>query len=90
MKRKYPPVSRLLTATALLLVVSAMALFSQTPATFNYQAVLRDSNGIEKSGVTVSIELDIHQFSETGTVVYSEKHSTTTTNLDWLTWRLAP
>ncbi len=78
MKRKYPPISRLLTAALLLLVVSAIALFGQTPSTFNYQAVLRDSDGIEKSGVTVSIELDVHQSSETGTVVYSETHSTTT------------
>jgi len=78
MKRNYTHISRLLTATVMLLMVSAIVLIGQTPTTFNYQAVLRNSEGFERPGATVSIELDIHQSSETGTVVYSETHSTTT------------
>jgi microcystin-dependent protein len=78
MKRNYFPISRLLTTSVMLLLVSAITLLSQTPATINYQAVLRDTEGNPRSAANVSIELEIHQASETGIIVYSETHNTTT------------
>jgi hypothetical protein len=61
----------------MLFMVPAL-LIAQTPTTFNYQAVLRNTDGTVKKSVNVNIGLEIHQATETGTVVYSETHSTTT------------
>jgi hypothetical protein len=77
MKRNHNSITRLLTAVLMLFMVSAL-LIAQTPTTFNYQAVLRDTDGIPRSAANVNIELEIHQTTETGTIVYSETHSTTT------------
>ncbi|MCK4881231.1 MAG: hypothetical protein KAS82_11235 [Bacteroidales bacterium] len=79
MKRNYTSISRLLTAALMLFMVSAL-LIAQTPTTFNYQAVLRNTDGSTKSDVNVNIELEIHQATETGIIVYSEIHSTTTSD----------
>lgn len=78
MKRNYTPISRLLTASVMLFMVSALTLLGQTPGTFNYQAVLRDAGGDPRAGANVAIELEIHQATSTGTIVYSEMHNTTT------------
>ena len=78
MKKTYTPITRFLTASVMLFLVSAMVLIGQTPSTFNYQAVLRDTDGNPRTNVNVSIELEIHQTTETGTTVYSEIHNTTT------------
>ena len=79
MKRNYNSISRLLTTTLMLFIASTL-LVAQTPTTFNYQAVLRNTDGSVKSEVSVNIELEIHQATETGTIVYSEVHSTTTSD----------
>jgi len=79
MKRYYTSVSRLLAAALMLFMLPAL-LIAQTPTTFNYQAVLRNTDGTIKMNVSVNIGLEIHQTTETGTVVYSETHSTTTSN----------
>ena len=47
MKRNYTTISRLLTAVLMLFMVSAI-LIAQTPTTFNYQAVLRNTDGTTK------------------------------------------
>jgi hypothetical protein len=52
--------------------------FSQAPAGFKYQAVLRDSRGNLKANATARIDVDIMQGSASGTVVFSEYHSVTT------------
>ncbi|MDF1574504.1 MAG: hypothetical protein P1P86_04855 [Bacteroidales bacterium] len=80
MKRTFTPVSRFFTTSVTLLLASVIALMGQTPGTFNYQAVLRDAQGDPRSGESVSIELEIHQTTATGTIVYSEIHNTTTTD----------
>ncbi|MDF1574502.1 MAG: hypothetical protein P1P86_04845 [Bacteroidales bacterium] len=80
MKRTFTPISRFFTTSVTLLLVSVIALTGQTPGTFNYQAVLRDAQGDPRSGESVSIELEIHQTTATGTIVYSEIHNTTTTD----------
>jgi hypothetical protein len=78
MKKNDTFFTRNLAASALLFLVSAMTLLGQTPKTFNYQAVLRDSDGDLNENASVSIQLQLHQGTATGTIVYSEAHTTTT------------
>jgi hypothetical protein len=78
MKKNYTPISRLLTASVMLFLVSALTLLGQTPTTFNYQAVLRNADGTINGDATVAIQLQLHQGTAAGTVVYDEIHNTTT------------
>ena len=78
MKKTHTPISRILTASLMLFMVSFLTLPGQTPTTFNYQAVLRDADGYIKADANVNIELEIHQGTSSGTVVYSEVHSAIT------------
>jgi hypothetical protein len=59
-------------------VLSCMAiiLFSQAPQKFNYQAVVRDSDGTP-SGKSVSFQISILSGSESGAAVYTETQSAT-------------
>jgi len=50
----------------------------QVPASFKYQAVLRDARGNIKANTAAIIIIDIVQGSATGPVVYSETHNVTT------------
>ena len=54
------------------------ALLAQTPASFNYQAVVRDASGDEVANQKVSFRISILEGSETGTPIYVETHSVTT------------
>lgn len=78
MKKNYTHISRLLTASVMLFLVSALTLLGQTPTTFQYQAVLRNADGTINADANVNIMLELHQTTETGTVVYDETHSVTT------------
>ncbi len=49
-----------------------------TPQKFNYQAVVNDSSGDVLANTAVSFQINILQGSSTGTTVYSETHSATT------------
>ncbi len=59
-------------------VVVFSTAFAQVPASFNYQAVVRNSSGEILANKTVSFRISLLQGSKTGTVVYSEKHKVTT------------
>ncbi|MBQ4820679.1 tail fiber domain-containing protein [Aquimarina sp. MMG016] len=63
----------------LALLVSTLAL-AQSPQGFNYQTVVRDSNGNLLANQTVSFQIEILEDSVTGTVAYLETHNTITTN----------
>lgn len=78
MKKNYTHISRLLTASVMLFLVSALTLLGQTPTTFQYQAVLRNADGTINADANVNIMLELHQGTEAGTVVYDETHSVTT------------
>ncbi len=52
--------------------------FGQSPASFNYQAVLRDASGAIKANTSATIRIDLLQGSTTGTSAYSESFSVTT------------
>nr|WP_321358035.1 DUF1566 domain-containing protein [uncultured Draconibacterium sp.] len=54
------------------------SLLAQTPGAFNYQAVLRDTEGKIISNQDVSIQISILQQSASGEIVFQEKHSINT------------
>lgn len=60
---------------------SSICIFAQAPDAFNYQAVLRNSDGSAQTDKAVELDLAILQGSATGSVVYDESHSTTTSNI---------
>jgi hypothetical protein len=49
--------------------------YAQSPQGMNYQAVIRDDNGIALSEENISLKVSILQSSTSGNVVYSESHS---------------
>jgi len=57
---------------------SAFMLFAQTPAAFNYQAVVRDAAGAVLQDQTVSFRISILAGSSEGSVVFRESHAATT------------
>jgi uncharacterized protein (TIGR02145 family) len=59
-------------------LVFTTLLFSQSPSSFKYQAVLRDVRGNIRVNTSATIGISILQGSSTGTSVYSENHTTTT------------
>jgi len=64
--------------TLLICLVAAVISYGQSPSSFKYQAILRDSKGNIKANATATIIISILQGSSTGTVVYSETHNATT------------
>jgi len=72
MKRIYS----LLAALLLVLTVNA-----QSPDKFNYQAVIRNSDGNIRINQSVNIQIAIIEGSVTGTSMYVETFATTTTSV---------
>lgn len=59
--------------------LSFVAVFAQAPQQMNYQAVVRDSSGNAlSSGVNVTVFFQIHDKTDTGTVVFQEQQSAVT------------
>jgi hypothetical protein len=54
---------------------------AQAPKRFNYQAVARDNSGNHLANQSVGIQISIRQGTATGTVVYTERHTQTTSNI---------
>jgi hypothetical protein len=54
--------------------------FGQAPKGFKYQAVVRDANGVLVYNQIISIKTSILKDTPTGTVVYSEKHTLSTSD----------
>jgi hypothetical protein len=52
---------------------------AQAPEGINYQAVIRNASGTLVANSTVAIRIQLRQGSATGSIVYQERHSTTTT-----------
>ena len=61
-----------------ILIVFASQTYSQTPTSFQYQAVLRDATGGILTNQDVEIGIAILQGSITGTEIFSETHLVTT------------
>ena len=63
-----------------LLIVAILQATGQVPQKFSYQAVLRNTDGTILANQTVDVKISLHKTEVAGTVVYSEVHSTTTSN----------
>ncbi len=64
----------------LLLMVAGIA-NAQAPGKFNYQAVARDGSGSFLPNQAVRLQVSIRQGSVSGSIVYTESHAVTTTNI---------
>ncbi len=64
-----------------LLIVAMLQTMGQVPQRFSYQAVLRNTDGTVLVNQAVNIKISLHKTEVAGTVVYSEVHSTTTSNV---------
>lgn len=62
-------------------MIVSTGLFAQAPQGINYQAVVRNSGGNIIASTSVGMKVTIHQGSPTGTVVYSESFTPTTSTL---------
>ena len=62
----------------IVILVAITQVFSQTPETFKYQAIIRDGAGTVLSNQMVGFQLSILQSSETGNSVYTEIFTKTT------------
>jgi uncharacterized protein (TIGR02145 family) len=60
--------------TLLLVLFLAINSFAQSPQKFSYQTVVRNSGGQLLTNQQVGIKISVLQGSETGIVVYSERH----------------
>ena len=56
------------------------AIFAQSPQSFKYQAVARNSTGDILANQNISVRISIRETSPGGTVVYEEEHVSFTTN----------
>ncbi len=63
--------------TSAVLSFIAIILFSQAPEKFSYQAVVRDNNGDPLANKSVSFQISILSGSGSGTAIYTETHSAT-------------
>ncbi|MEI6695967.1 MAG: hypothetical protein WCO13_07850, partial [Bacteroidota bacterium] len=68
-----------ITILVLLAIIAVNGVFAQTPQLFKYQAVLRDASNIIVASTPKTVVIDILQGTATGTSVYEETHSITTT-----------
>ncbi len=70
----------------LLVLLTALTLQShsasaQAPQAIPYQAVARDNSGATLANQNISLQLSIHDATATGTIVYQETHTATTSSL---------
>ena len=61
--------------TLLLVLFLAINCFAQSPQKFSYQTVVRNSGGQLLANQQIAIKISILQGSETGIVVYAERHT---------------
>ena len=63
---------------SVLLFLGSIGIFAQAPEGFSYSAVVRNSSGNPIPDQAVSFQFSIVKGSETGSVIYTEKHNVTT------------
>ena len=76
MKKNRQTLTCSLTLILMLLLLTGGSIFGQAPATFNYQAVLRDADGTVKAKQSVNIQISLIQ--GISTEVYTELHTVET------------
>jgi hypothetical protein len=67
------------TALLLLFAISHFKVFAQAPQGIPYQAIARNSSGVILAGQTIRVRFSIRDSIATGTIVYRETFSPTTT-----------
>jgi hypothetical protein len=77
-KRLFPGLSGEIIVLLFLVILSANTLYSQAPAGFNYQAILRDASGAVKSNTDLNIDVAIIKGNISGSNVFNEGHSVST------------
>ncbi len=68
-----------LTLVLVAILFAVTGVLAQTPNEFKYQAVLRDASGVVMASEAVTVDISILQGSASGTSVFTEQHSVTTT-----------
>jgi hypothetical protein len=82
MKQSFLLKLRLIEVLLLLLVFGTLNVATaQAPQAIPYQGVARNASGNILSNQNIGLRLSIHDLTAAGTVVYSETHTTVTTNL---------
>jgi hypothetical protein len=82
MKQSFLLKPRLIEVLLLLLVFGTLNVaMAQAPQAIPYQGVARNASGNILSNQNIGLRLSIHDLTAAGTVVYSETHTTVTTNL---------
>ncbi|MDP5168749.1 MAG: hypothetical protein NWR72_00770, partial [Bacteroidia bacterium] len=66
---------------SIMLLFLSSSVFAQTPEALNYQGVARDGNGAPLTNQAIGLQFSIHESSATGTVVYEETFTVTTSDL---------
>lgn len=64
----------------MLIVISTVILFAQSPQAFRYQTVIRDNSGEILPNQSIRFRISIHDDTPTGTVIYQETHPPTISN----------
>ncbi len=67
--------------TLILILITTTYLYSQSPQGIPYQGVARNASGAILANQPITLRMNIHDITTTGTVVYSESHAITTTSL---------
>lgn len=69
-----------LAAIFLLAILSASTVHGQAPTKIKYQGVARDGSGAVIANGALTVQFDIHDGSPTGAVIFTETHTSVTTN----------
>jgi hypothetical protein len=73
--------NKVLIILSVLMVLSLNTIMAQAPQAIPYQGVARNGSGNILSNQSIGLRLSIHDLTAAGAVVYSETHTTVTTNL---------
>ncbi len=60
------------------IVLLALSVFAQAPQKFNYQAIARNTSGVEMPNQAIGVRISIRDLTSSGTIVYQETHTVTT------------
>jgi len=60
--------------------VAAMQVIAQAPNAFQYQAVVRNTQGVISQNQSVNVRFTLHKTTATGTTVFQETQTATTTD----------
>lgn len=68
----------LLKVVLMMALMMPMVVFAQAPQMFSYQGVARDNVGNALANQNIGLQIDIHQTTPGGTIIFSETHTVTT------------